>query len=434
MTQQNYSYAPPLASTFPIQFTPGGSWPGGVQTIEVDNGSNLTLSVYADGQLIRTVGPYIARFNVNTSGGWGTVRIVANTATIQPSDSVTIILYDSQVVPPLLPAFGVSSWGGGSTPNALVGINPGDNLLAWQVQQIIDLLTGVMTGQLVDIANSLRLILISFLSFGDDNHGWWSQIPNANIEQLRCYDAGAGTGFQFAAMNTSKQLAFLDGHTAELSLFGELLAPSANVAGLTVDASGNLVSPGEISAKTATVAGPLSVQDPVSNTSKTIQAVTDGANSDLVIWNNAMDAKLLSLADAGNLSMLARITSPATGPSQKPLLNYVPITPVGTIFSGTGASGPNAVALNGIPSTAVAVSMQAGLTAPAGTVLDVFGFHAGAYDTDASIVVLNVGTVSTMSPGSGIVATNGVDVALQISGTSGSWTATLTATGYYEES
>lgn len=243
MTQKNYSYAPPTATNFPIQFTPGGSWPGGVQTIEVDNGSNLTLSVYADGQLIRTVGPYISRFNVNTSGGWGTVRIVANAATIQPSDSVTIILYDSQVVPPLLPAFGVSSWGGGSTPNALVNVSPGDNLLAWQVQQIVNLLTGVMTGQAVSIANQLSLIdtatdtakrLAAVTDGANSDLVVWNNAASAKL--LTLTDAGALT-----------LIASISAVSA--SLTGELSAASAAIAGLTVDTIGNLTGPGRISSQ-----------------------------------------------------------------------------------------------------------------------------------------------------------------------------------------
>ena len=156
--QNIIAVAPPTTTTFPIQFSPDGSWQSGVRTVEVDNGSALTLSVYADGQLIRTVGPYISRFNLNTAAGWQQIRITANDATIQATDSVTIVFYDQAVTPPLLPAFGVSSWGAGAIPNALVAVNPGDQIMAWQVQQLVNLLTGVMTGQQLKLANELVLL------------------------------------------------------------------------------------------------------------------------------------------------------------------------------------------------------------------------------------------------------------------------------------
>ena len=247
MTQQNYSYAPPLSSTFPIQFSPDGSWSGGIQTIEVDNGSNLTLSVYADNQLIRTVGPYISRFNLNTSGGWQSVRIVASSATIQPSDSVTIILYDSQVVPPLLPAFGVSSWGGGSTPNALIDVNPGDNLMAWQVEQIIQWIAG-------DLDNSL--VIQENTQAGGNTYGIYAKDSTGTVRPLlmlgyagnvRFYNAGGGGVYVLSQDGTIALLSIDAG--GNVTVAGAINAASADIAGLTIDSIGDLTGPGRISSQ-----------------------------------------------------------------------------------------------------------------------------------------------------------------------------------------
>lgn len=135
---------PPVASQFPI--TINRETIAGIASVEVDNGSALGLVVTADGATIQAIAPYVARFAVNTSNLWATIVVdIDHTATIQPTDLINIICYDTAVVPPLLPSFGPSAWGGGSDPASLTRINPGDQFLAWQVNQFFDALEGTIS-------------------------------------------------------------------------------------------------------------------------------------------------------------------------------------------------------------------------------------------------------------------------------------------------
>ncbi|MHB1701135.1 MAG: hypothetical protein ACYCSN_13575 [Acidobacteriaceae bacterium] len=258
--QNTIAVAPPLPSTFPLQFSPGGSWPSGIGTVEVDNGSALTLSVYADGQLIRTVGPYISRFNLNTSAGWQQIRITANDATIQVTDSVTIVFYDQAVTPPLLPAFGVSSWGGGSVPNALVAVNPGDQILAWQVQQLVLFLTGQMAqaqvwgkdasdmSAILPIGGNIQLDDATAAKFLRMSSGVLQIVNAAYTQSLIGLDDSGNLNIlaKIAAASASLTGAIA---AASATLSGALDAASANIAGLTIDTIGDLTSPGRISSQ-----------------------------------------------------------------------------------------------------------------------------------------------------------------------------------------
>lgn len=187
MGQIIQSFAPPKAANFPLNVQAGNTI-GPIQTVEVDNGSNLTLSVYGDGTLIRTLTPYVSRWNINTAGGWSQITVSANNAAIQATDQVTVICYD-QVVPVLFPpSFGVSAWGAGATPNNLVGITPGNSLLAWQVQQFVNLLTGVMTGQPVSINNEILSIgsiagvrVYDRDQVGNDYFEWYTNLSSARL-------------------------------------------------------------------------------------------------------------------------------------------------------------------------------------------------------------------------------------------------------------
>ena len=165
MGQVNRVFQPPTASPTFLTITPS-DLPNGCRTIEVDNGSGLSVSVYCDGALQRVVSPYIARIIVNTGGSWGTIQFVT-TGTPVSTDIINIVAFDTIVVPSSLPSFGPFSWGGGATPNHLVPVVPGDQFLAWQIDQIINLLTGVMTGQSIFLGGDNRTGGIAYPTTGD---------------------------------------------------------------------------------------------------------------------------------------------------------------------------------------------------------------------------------------------------------------------------
>lgn len=94
-----YSKAPPTASDFPV--TVDVSQYGGARTIEIDNASGLVLDIFGDGQFLRRIPNYIPRFLPNTGGSWGSIRIENPSGVVNTGDTLTVMAYDSVVVPPL---------------------------------------------------------------------------------------------------------------------------------------------------------------------------------------------------------------------------------------------------------------------------------------------------------------------------------------------
>ena len=90
-------YNPPVQATFLFEITPN-ILPLGCRTLEVDNVSNLTLSVLGDGAPIRELTPYNHRVMLNTGGAWQNIRVTA-TGTVQPNDVITINAFDTLQVP-----------------------------------------------------------------------------------------------------------------------------------------------------------------------------------------------------------------------------------------------------------------------------------------------------------------------------------------------
>ena len=313
MSQQTFTASPPDASQFPVTFNLAGQWRPGIRTIEVDNATALTLTVVADGAVIRTVPPYVPRFNVNTGGGWQTIQIKSNGAAIQTTDTLTIIVYDQLVVPPLLPSFGPAAWGGGAIPNSLVPVAPGDAFAAWQVQQIIDLLTGVMTGQAVTLHNGLVTIagnITATNSFALDvrDASLGSKAIRCVNNELRVYDAADNTVLIF--LDDAGRFTINGGSAASLVIADRSTGLSDYFA--------------------------LYVQ------SKILRFFS-GVNGDRA-----------TLDEAGNFATVARISSPTTGASGKPLLNTVPIR--SGSFQQTACAVVQAqtmFTITGLPSSAV---------------------------------------------------------------------------------
>lgn len=128
-----------------------------IRSIEIDNGTAATILLGPDtGGSFVTVPAYQTR----TYSGidWGGYQLVNVFGTvIQSSDILNVIASDLANVSNQASAYGPASWGGGAVPNSLVPVLGGQQFLAWQVQQIINLLTGVMTAQNVELAQNLRV-------------------------------------------------------------------------------------------------------------------------------------------------------------------------------------------------------------------------------------------------------------------------------------
>lgn len=144
----------PITATAPITLDTQGTWL--VKNLSVDNGTALILDIEGpDGSIYQIVPPYQSR--VFTTLAWTGFKLAidsANIATIQATDILNIFASDIGS-PPTYSSYGPASWGGGGVPNSLVNVLGGQVFLASQVQQLINLLTGVMTGQVVTVNNEI---------------------------------------------------------------------------------------------------------------------------------------------------------------------------------------------------------------------------------------------------------------------------------------
>lgn len=400
--------------TFTISNTPGGS-PYAI----VPPFFSMSVSVPSFG-------------GISISGD-GTPPYATSTLQIQVQDEVAGIPFAGQ--------FGPGGWGSGSAPSVLTPVNPGDQILWWQVQQIINLLTGSMPGQVVKLANELILLDPStntvkrLVAIPNGTNSYLAVKNNANNANLLLLDdaghltilSGIVAGGQFYGASLHV--------TGAGEIDGALSAASAVING-TLEA-GEIVS--------TAASGAIGLQIPagafIDLEDTTAAKWIKMGNGILQIWNAALSLELVTLDDAGNLgvaqgslSVASRISSDLTGASAKPLLNYVPIVPQTSTVSGSGNAAVTPITLTGVPSSAVSVSVLATLTIAAGGIADIFGIHGGSTDTVESIIVQNVGTVSVAPPNSGIVAVTGSQLAYSISGTSGTWTLSFIVTGYYEYS
>ena len=384
MSQQTFTASPPAVSQFPITFNLAGQWRPGIRTIEVDNATALTLTVVADGAVIRTVPPYVPRFNVNTGGGWQTIQVKSNGAAIQTTDTLTIIVYDQLVVPPLLPSFGPAAWGGGAIPNSLVTVAPGDSFAAWQVQQIIDLLTGVMTGQPVTLADGLT-----------------------------------ADGIVSTANNV------LDDGVGDVSIIGQQIINTINFPGLKIERGNSTNQAIEIvGSGGGTTHGDFEV----------------GATNDTHPWGTGFfvfdvrTGNRVFLVDASdNLNVDHRLSASATGASGAPLLNFVPIrTVTSSVFSGNGSKALTNFTQTTVPTSAVAVSVAIHFVS--GTVND-----QGIVADPAGTGQLSVRTPATSAGGvasdiGGVIGCSNGTMQYGVSQLGGNtnWLISIEALGYFE--
>lgn len=140
----------PLVANFQGQFT--------IKSIEIDNGTAATLQVGPDsGGVFTTVPAYQTR--IYSGIVWNGYKIVNQFGTVLNStDILNVIVSDEANTNNQASSYGPAAWGGGAVPDPLVAVLGGQGFYAWQVQQLIDLLTGVMLNQAVRLANTLRVI------------------------------------------------------------------------------------------------------------------------------------------------------------------------------------------------------------------------------------------------------------------------------------
>ena len=155
MAQNSYS-AVGSGIVLPFNFATQGQFR--IQSIEVDNGTAATLQLGPDtGGIFVTIPAYQTR--IYSGINWGGYALVNQFGTtIQSTDILNVIASDQANTNNQASSYGPAAWGGGGVPNTLVPVLGGQGFYAWQVQQLIDLLTGVMSGQPVRINNTLRVI------------------------------------------------------------------------------------------------------------------------------------------------------------------------------------------------------------------------------------------------------------------------------------
>lgn len=233
-----------------------------VNSVLVWNNSPITFTISntPGGSPYAIVPPFfsmsvsVPSFGGISISGDGTTPYATSTLQIQVQDEVAGIPFAGQ--------FGPGGWGSGSAPSVLTPVNPGDQILWWQVQQVINLLTGAMPGQVVKLANELILL--------------------------------------DPVTNTVKRLvAIANGANSDLAIKNN--ADTVDI--LTIDDLGNLTLTGNVQ-----IPGSFILLDPVTNTTKRLVAIPNGTNSDLAIKNNADNANLLLLDDAGNVTALGQIS------------------------------------------------------------------------------------------------------------------------------
>ncbi len=144
------------AIVLPVNFNTQGQFR--ILSIQVDNGTAASLQLGENtGGVFQTIPAYQSR--VYTGINWGGYQLInAFGTTIQATDILNVIASDQVNTYNQASSYGPAAWGGGATPNSLVPVLGGQQFLAWQVQQLIDLLTGVMTNQDVVLARKLRVL------------------------------------------------------------------------------------------------------------------------------------------------------------------------------------------------------------------------------------------------------------------------------------
>lgn len=174
MSQQQPRQLPPFGwygAAIPTTFQTSAGFP--IATLTIFNNSPAALTVFPTLPPVLKTGlfpwggivvPAWYPMNLQVSDWAGFAFATDGTAPFANS-SLTITASEAQGGVPLSP-LGPSAWAAGSVPNTIQNVNPGDQFFAWQVQQLIDLVTGSIHGQGVWIAtNSQYVLQLEFLTF-----------------------------------------------------------------------------------------------------------------------------------------------------------------------------------------------------------------------------------------------------------------------------
>lgn len=157
--------------------------------------------------------------------GWRSFYFVTDGTAMFPLSSLVIQAQDSQAPTLPLSPFGTSAWGAGPDPTSLTQINAGNQVLAWQVRQFYNLITGAMPGNY----NALGIV------HGNPFYAWetaagqkWAIFADYNTGTLHVQDATHGlTGVLVLSPST------------QAAVFGGTLAAQGGALSVTGSRGGN---------------------------------------------------------------------------------------------------------------------------------------------------------------------------------------------------
>lgn len=371
-----------------------------VQSLIIRNNSPITWTVSNQAGTIYDTVPAFYAQSISVPF-WATVSLVGDGQAPAGGNSLTVTAYEVDTGGPFVVPFGPSAWGGGSIPNALQAISAGDTFGAWQIDQLINLLTGVMTGQPVTLADGLTvagglslstaLAIISLLGGGKN----W-QISVDSTGQWRLNDVTDAV--EPLAINASR-----------IALGGWLDGQTIRSIGQAIPASG---------------AG--------------VEMIYAGGQGYILAFDRSSSTyKILNIGLNVTLSPTGRLTAPTTGASGKPLLNYVSLDPpVKTDLTATVPTNgtKTTVALNGLVASAVKADLIVSSQATPSEAHTVNVFRT-TLDTIASVVARASSDSSAWASGS--VATNagiGVAISWLVGGTPTTTALLAWVKGYWEPS
>lgn len=260
------------AIVFPIRLNPNGAFP--IVECVVTNGTGATLTIKDQaGVLLAVALPYLPIDFV--CGQSQQLVVTSNGVAILATDVLLIQAFGSPSGLSVPSSYGPSIFAGGAVPNSLQNVIGGQAIAAWMVQQIINLLTGVMTGQSIKLANFLELAGSVAAIQLDDRDGigadnfilllnggvlrFNSSVAAADLltlnetGQLTVQGANANLQFNDRAGGAHNFLWYSSGSLARL--FGT--GPSSDL--VTVSEAGNVVAQGSLTADQAILANGLNV-------------------------------------------------------------------------------------------------------------------------------------------------------------------------------
>lgn len=168
----------------PIIFDPKGTWPGTGTCgyIAITNGTAAVITISdLTGHAFFNVPTYQSYTLVVPN--YTAVQLTnATGATIQPNDVLNVALYD-QAGSLSFSSFGPAAWGSGPQPGVLTQINPGDQFLTWQVNQLIQYITGTgpASGPITTSGPTGAFVFDDQDGIGGDYFQWYANASQAHL-------------------------------------------------------------------------------------------------------------------------------------------------------------------------------------------------------------------------------------------------------------